>query len=69
MISHDDKSSENIYIRVVKDLKLEGLNHWEESAKVIYYTRRQTVAQTLVGIFSADLIWLEKIHLRIYLDF
>lgn len=69
MISHDDKSSENIYIRVVKGLKLEGLNHWEENAKVIYYTRRQTVAQTLVGIFSADLIWLEKIHLRIYLDF
>lgn len=69
MISHDDKSSENIYIRVVKDLKLEGLNHWEESAKIIYYTRRQTVAQALVGIFSADLIWLEKIHFRIYLDF
>lgn len=67
MISHDDKPSENI--RVVKDLKLERLNHWEESAKVIYYTKRQTVAEALVCIFSADLIWLEKIHLRTYVDF
>lgn len=53
----------------MKDLKLERLNHWEESAKVIYYTRRQKIAEALVGIFSAYLIWLKKIYLRAYLDF
>lgn len=42
------KSSENIYLGVVKDLKIEWLNHWGKSvvfATVIYYTRRQRVAQ------------------------
>lgn len=66
---HEDKPSEKICVRVVKDLKLERLNHWEESAKAIYYTRRQKVAQALIVLFSAHLIWLEKIHLRTYLDF
>lgn len=68
MISHDDKPPENTCIRAVKDLKLEKLNHWEESAKVIYYARRQKAAQALAGIFSADSIWLEKIHFRTYLN-
>lgn len=46
--SKGSKSSENIYLRVVKDLKIERLNHWGKKCslvKVIYYTRRQRVAQ------------------------
>lgn len=42
------KSSENIYLKFMKDLRIEWLNHWGKSvviAKVFYYTRRQGVVQ------------------------